>query len=697
MLAYQFSHKKIKFEWDDDETIRGFRNGEVTIPTWVIPEKIELVAEAIRTLCLGGAKSSYPGFFQAARNIFKHVETSKVEFPPPQHGWDNFLLSHYESHLNLKNLAFKTRMDQWCAIAVLYRKLQNTGYIPDNVYVPGESLSSLKTSDHLPEPLGHKREKLAAPENLQCLLPKKYLIESGLDLTDDVYLLGLKKNLEHRARVLLECCVDYWDQMLRCHARGSKLYSTITIAEIQEVLNSECYIQNGLHIAHPNSPNGPQWFFSVARYYAEHTDILKHITIKSLGQTPFFRKLIHNPDLKRKVLQMIWKMAGDDGINNHTANENLNRLLGYLSPRDCAVACAIIATENPSFTPSSLTNIRLYNKNGEYFIRGFSDTKGVTFSVSKPRARERKVSVLPALSLRIVTDTIKRTSMPRARLFDQGKSGWRKLFLISSRNQIGTAPEFSCTLGHYTGLSFYDIYEQRLQAAGISAEMVGLFRIRSTQGILEFLRKGSIQAVASLLGNSLQVVRTNYIPAWLIRRWGVRFLRVIHQKVILTATEGMPWQQAASDFETKEELQAFIRRVMLGLNKGDALSEAMRRKLSHYSADASSVIEMFVESELLIDRSPSSLAAIYAYADAVTQMPAEKTSRFDEPTQLPLWIFPTIRDLVLKTVELDFDLATNAEIAIADRVSGESLSEIRKSHTKALIIAQKIRPLVQLL
>jgi hypothetical protein len=696
MLTYQISTEGITFQWDDDEAIREVRTGSVKIPEWVMPEKIVPIAEAIQTLCLGGAESSYKGFFNAGRNIFKHVVKGQIPFPPENDRWDNFLLTHYATHLARTELAFKTRMDQWCSIAVLYRKLQSSGLIPTDVYVPGEPLSSSKTSDHLTEPLGHKRENVVAPESLQYLLPKKYLIESGLDLLDDVYLLDLKKTLERRAGVLLECSLDYWDRMLRCHNLGTKLYSNITVDEIETVLDSNCFFRNGMHIAHPESPSGPQWFFSVARYYAECTDTLKTITIKSLGETPFFRKLIHNPALKTKVRQMIWRLVGDEGVNNPTANENLNRLLGYLSPRDCAVACAIIATENPCFNPSSLTNVRLYSQNGTYYLRGFSDTKRITLSVSKPRAQERKVSILPPLSIRIVTDVIRCTSMPRARLLDKRKSGWRKLFLVSSRAQIGSSPEFSCTLGQYTGLSFYDIYEQELEAVGISVDMVSLFRIRCTQGILEFLRKGSIQAVADLLGNSLQVVRKNYIPKWLIKRWGARFLRTIHQKFIITATEGMPWQLAASDFETKEELQAFIRRVLLGLNKGDALSETMRSKLSHYSPDANSIIEMFLESELLLDRSPSSLAAIYAYADEAAHMPADQAMSVDLATQLPIWIFPAIRDLLVKTVELDFDLASNAEIAVADRIAGESLSEIRKSHAQALRMAPNLRPLIKL-
>ena len=696
MLSYQVSDTKLIFRWDDDETISGSRHSTIWIPTWIDGSAIVHVAEAIRALCLTGARTSYSGHFRAGKYIFNHLINFSLKFPKIKDDWGDFILTHYGTHLSNESHKPKTRFDHWSAVAFLYKKLQRDGFIPESAYIPNESTKSCSQPEDTQEPLGYESVSTVVPESLQFLLPKKYLIEDGLSLEDDAYLLQLRNTLELRATAIVKCSVDYWDRMLRCHARGRQLYNSISVEEIERILETGRFKKDGMHLAHPDSPTGMNWFLAVARYYAEQIDGPTSLTFKELGKLPFFKSVIRNTTTKPKIRERLWDIAGDDCVENNTVNETFNRLLGYLSPRDCAVACAIIGSENPSFNPSSLTNIRLYNKNGQFYLRGNSDTKRITMSVSKPRAISRKVSVLPPLSARVVMDVIRCTSMARQRLVYKGKSGWRKLFLISSRQQIGSNPAFAKTLTTNPGLSLHDMYKDEFEAVGVTPEMVNLYRIRCTQGILEFLRKGSLQAVADLLGNSLQVVRQKYIPDWMVNRWATRFLRALHQKFILVATEGEPWQLAASDFTTRDELQAFVRRILLGLKKGDALSEAIRSKLGHYSPDSQSVIEMFVERELLFNRSPTSLAAIYAYADAVERLPTEKTLLIDTGTQLPLWIFPTIKNLILQTVELDFDSACDAEMAIADKLSGDSLSELRKSHNQAVRMKSNYRLLVSI-
>lgn len=424
------------------------------------------------------------------------------------------------------------------------------------------------------------------------------------------------------------------------------------------------------------------------------TDELSTLNFKELKKLPFFRRVIKNTKTRPLITAQLWKVAGSDCVENSIVNETFNRLLGNLSPRDCAVACVIIISENPTFNPSALVNVRLYTQHGKCFLRGNSDTKRITLSVSKPRAIDRKVSNLPLLSAKVVNDVIRCTTIARKRLLDQKRSGWRKLFLISTRNQIGSNTDFNKSLAIYPGLSLYDIYKSKFEEVGISQSMMNLYRLRCTQGILEFLRTGSLQSVATLLGNSVQVVQAKYIPKWMVHRWNTRLLRVIDQKIILVATEGSPWQLEASDFETREELQNFIRKILVGLKNGDALSEAIRTRLGHYSADPNSLIQMFVESELLFKLCPQSLAAIYAYADVVEKMPANETLKLDSVTGLPLWAYVVLKKLFTQTINLNFDTATNAEIAIADRIGGDSLSAVKNIHNAALKLVSNLRPLV---
>lgn len=696
MLSYQVYDDRITFKWDDDETIIGYRVANILTPSWVDKSAVERVAEGMRLQSITAAQTSYTGYFRAGRYVFKHITKLCLKFPPVNDEWNNFILTHYSTHLTDKTYKPKTRFDHWSAVAILYKALRRSGFIPENTFIPDGSAKNVSQPEDMAQPHGYGTVSTPIPEAPQFLLPKKYLVEEGFSHDDDIYLLNLKNTLESKARAIVECAVDYWERMLRCHARGDELCKDITAKKIEAVLESGRFYKEGIHLAHPDSPTGINWFLAATRYYAEQTDELKSLTFDELEKLPFFRPVINNTRSKPKLRARLWEAAGEDCIKNNTVNETFNRLLGYLSPRDCAVASAIIASENPCFNPSSLTNIRLYRQDGKFYLRGNSDTKRITISVSKPRAQSRKVSVLPPLSTRIVMDVIRCTSMPRRRLLLEDKSGWRKLFLISSRKQIGSSPSFAKSLTTNFGLSLHDLYKDKLEAVGITPNMMNLHTIRCTQGILEFLRTGSLQAVADLLSNSLKVVRDNYIPPWMVHRWATRFFRVIHQTIILVATEGEPWQLAASDFTSREELQTFVRRILLGIQNGGPLNEAIRAKLGHYSPDANSLIEMFVERELLFDRSASSLAAVYAYADAVDKLQLEDRLLSDDGTNLPLWIFPTIRDLVEKTITLDFDSASNAEMAIADRVSGDSMSELRKSHARATILKKDYRLLVSI-
>lgn len=696
MLSYQVSDGKITFRWDDDETISGCRTHELHIPPWAEDSAVKDIAEALKLLCITGAETSYRRQFGSGRCIFDHVAKLRLKFPPADDGWNNFIVTHYATHLTDITNKPKTRFAQWSNIAILYKSLRRAGFIPTNTFIPDASAKGVSQPETMAQPHGYGTVHTPIPKSTKLMLPKKYLVEEGLSLEDDVYLLNLKNTLEMRAGAIVEYSVDYWDRMLRCHARGDELCKDISADQIETMLDNKCFYKDGKHLAHPDSPSGLNWFLAVTRYYAEQTNELKSITFSELEKLPFFRPVIFNCLSKPKLIARIWEAAGDDGIANHTISETFNRLLGYLSPRDCAVASAIMISENPNFNPSSLTNIRLYRQDGKFYLRGNGDYKRITISVIKPRAGLRKLSVLPPLSTKIVMDVIRCTSMPRRRLMSEGKSGWRKLFLMSSSNQIGSNPAFAKTLPTNAGLSLHDIYKEKFETVGVTPGMLNLNKIRCTQGILEFLRSGSLQAVADLLGNSLQVVTKHYIPPWMIHRWAVRFFRVLHQKFMLVATEGEPWQLAVSDFTSQEELQVFIRRVLLGLKYGDPLSQLIREKLGRYSPDQSSIVEMFVEHELLFDRSSNSLAAIYAYAEAVDALEPKDRLLPDEGTNVPLWVFPTIRDLVAKTISLDFDSASNAEMAIADRVSGDSMRELRKSHAHATILMKDLRPLVSI-
>lgn len=694
MLKYEITDGSLIFTWTDDETLKGYRYRKMSLhscgETWII----NAIAQIILSICNQLSKESLTHYFYAGRQIFEEFKNQSKNLPPSRDDWGNFILCHYEKHLNLTHSTLKTRINRWALIATIYKRLQRSGVIPEDVYIPQEQPSAGLLDENLTLPLGQERKNITPPTDLNDFLSKRYLVESGLNLAEDQYLLDLKRTLELRASTVLSCGIDYWERMIKCHEMGQSLISEISSQELEKVLDCGDYFTAGRHLCAPDSPKGINWFLAIARHYLKHTEELQTLNLSDIALIPAFKDIISDYKYRESLSKQIRTLATDCRTKPLEFWEALGRLLGLLSPRDCAVACAIIATENPRFNPHSLVNVKLYSQSDNFYLRGNSDTKRITLSVSKPRARSRKESVLPHVSAKIVSYVIKCTEIPRARLLQDRKSGWRKLFLTSTSKGTARFSNFIGKLNSSKGVTPHQIYRDKFEAAGITRGVLTLFRIRCTQGILEFLRNGSIQRVADLLGNTCQVVEICYIPKWLKYRWGTRLLRILQQKFILVATEGEPWQVAASDFTTKEQMQDFIRQILLGLKKGDPLSEAIRTKLGHYAPEANSIVEMFVERELLLSRSPIGLAAIYAYADAVELMPKSQHLLIDAHTQLPLWIYPTLKKLIIQTTEIDYEKATNAETSITDRISSDSLSEMKKVHRQALQLSPKFRALI---
>lgn len=188
-------------------------------------------------------------------------------------------------------------------------------------------VAAKKSASVLSDDLAVNAEQVAVPARLEDVLPKKFLIEKGLHLDDDVYLLQLKNEMELAASTVVECCKGYWEVMLDCHSVGERLINSVSVAEIERVLSSGEYYIGGVHLADPRQESGMSWFLAVAKYYIEHDDSFKTVTFSYLKEFPFFEDVIGNGYLYRKLTDKIWEVAGDLAVSQFTASETLGRLL----------------------------------------------------------------------------------------------------------------------------------------------------------------------------------------------------------------------------------------------------------------------------------------------------------------------------------------------------------------------------------
>ena len=698
MIDFELDEHIIRFVWGDEATIAGWRRSEVNIPLCMQNSAVEAIAKAVRSLCRNGAVSSYAARFSALRSICRYIEDSDIQkFPPSDDQWESHFYSHFEAVISNESLEWSCRKETWGRIRAVYVRLKYDGIVPSSAFIPECTLksSAFLFSDQA-APLGHRNESVAVPAGLEDVVSKKFLIEKGLHLDDDVYLLQLKTDMELAASTVVQCCKKYWEVMLECHSVGERLINSIAVADIERVLSRGEFYLGGVHLADPRQVSGISWFLAVAKYYLEHDVTFKTMTFSHLGKFPFFEDILGNGYLYPKLTDKIWEVAGDFAVKQFTASETLARLLSLLSPRDCCAAASILISENPVFNASSITGAMLYTQNGKFYLRADTDTRRVIFSVGKPRAGVRKVSSLPTLSTKILTDVIRCTSILRKILQLRKNGSWRKLFLMSTRGYIGARRDFGKSMATNYGTTLYDVYEEPLTSVGVSREMFSLYKIRCTQGILEFLRKGTVQAVASKLGNSVQTAGKSYIPKFLFRRWGNRRLRILHQKLILTSTSESPWMRESSDFATDEEMTYFIKKMLRDTKNGDAFSEVVRHKFKHYADDQSSILEALVECELLVVACPKSIGVICAISECADEFPVYLAAKIEHETGLRLNDFRALSDLLSDTANIDLLAASSAEQVIVDKISGDSIRQYKSIYNQGLGESIKFKQLIEL-
>jgi hypothetical protein len=360
-------------------------------------------------------------------------------------------------------------------------------------------------------------------------------------------------------------------------------------------------------------------------------------------------------------------------------------------------------SENPKFTAEAIANSRLYTQGGKPYVRTEADLKRIIFSVDKPRAGTRKVSGLPPLSAKIVMDVMACTKELRTRLIASGHPGWRKMFIISTRNKIGTSGEIPQSLHTKSGNSLFKVLIDELSAGGIHKDGFTLKKIRATKGIIRFLETGNLRAVADLLGNSVAVVKSNYIPDFLRLKWATRGLRMMQQKLIIVATDGTPWEVEATDFLSPETREIFIQKMLRDAVNGDAFSEIIRKKFKGHLRSGDELIKAVEDRELLIILSPKGLAALYAHeANINNEDTAERnreqynTHPSSPPTSLgddsskypdiPVQAISDLAQLIRASATMPKADLQLAEKIIIDKLSGDLQSQLAATHIEAMVL-----------
>ncbi|WP_223616260.1 hypothetical protein [Pseudomonas sp. BF-B-30] len=679
------------FESPDRDKIDGWRYTSARIPPGVPQRFLKAIIEAVEKLGGRLACESVPKLAAAMSEILAFLTRNDV-FVDSSLSWDDILYLHLFEKLRDKKIKHRTRVMQWQTIEKIYIELARFNAIPFDAIVPSGTVRSGCAEDAL-APIGHKRKDVDVPITMADLLPKHALIAQGLELDDDEFIEKLINRLQNGVDVQIELLTDYWNKVISCWQIGKSLLSKVSTSALEDRLANKDFHKDGQHIAHPAAPDGMAWFLRGVQHYALTTYELDKLNFNQLCKLPFFKDLFEIEGIENSILQQLNDVSGVSAPPACRANrqptELISRLLGLLSKRDCAAACCILTLENPSFNADSIANADLYTQNGKLYIKAQTIHQRLIFSISKPRARTRKVSVLSPLSARIIMNVVQATSDIRERQKFFHKRNWRKLFLISTRKQIGSISRPSSIISTGNGITLHSLFEARLKQVEIDQFSFNLSTMRSTQAILCFLKHGSIKMVADLLNNSVQVVKKHYIPLWMMIYWGNRILRTIQQKIIVVSTEGSAWQLEASDFLDAASLRKFITKILRDLKNGDAFSEMIRERLGKYSSEP--LDQPYRETELLILTGVKELAFLYAYSDVVQASNIKPVTSDD--SELSDEQIRSVVELFRQCDRILDDELTDADYAVLAKVSGDSLMQFQRIHVAATNSAETLKPI----
>ncbi|WP_426111978.1 hypothetical protein [Pseudomonas sp. DSP3-2-2] len=695
-ITYKFSDQgTVVFTTQNPRTKKGRIEVTITIPDNVEWAELEPICDGMVARCQGLALLTGQSYIICLKYIFFFISEENKSIPGDgSTEWKRFIVDNFIHHFSdshhqdveeesiVKTKSkYETRRANWRLIAGLYKKLKQLKIIPSNVIIPRATPKRPK--------LGNATVPLGYQQTLSALIepdepwPKSYLIDRTIGLSNEEFFDAIRTKLIQATNSTIEGCVEYWEKMKAVHQLGKCLIAAITEEQIEAVIASGVYYKNGKHLADPDSAQGFSWFLATINYYFRNTDQLKAVNYTDMMNIPFLRPIVNNHNIQIRINQEIKKLTAESSNIQLNTNEALNRLLGFFSARDCAAACMVLIKENPRFTSMSLQQADLLMPNGVPYIFSNADNSKTFFGISKPRASARKISLLPALSESIFNDVLACTECLRSKLLKAGNINYRKLFLTSTDQGIGNPTSIARNVsGAGVGRSLFEELGRFVKEGQILRSSFTLPAMRATQGILEFLHTGSLHAVSDKLGNTIDVVRSSYVPRWLLERWVVRLIRVFQQKLIIVSAHSDPWLFAATDFLTEGQLLKFIIKTVTESTGQDAFSRMIRDKLGPKVLGHTEVFEPLAVRNMTLKLTPTSLALIYAYADGVNSM--DQNLRYVKDIESGLSADSiNLLACIMKTAASD-NCEEHINWSIRNNLQGDSVAELRDCHKLAL-------------
>lgn len=241
------------------------------------------------------------------------------------------------------------------------------------------------------------------------------------------------------------------------------------------------------------------------------------------------------------------------------------RELGIPTPIVVFAHCTLLVRAHPQITSSFLELLELFDKNGQmtgfykgdagWYLKGYKRRKGANKA-------EQKI-LLTAETAEIVRRYVELSQPLRTAMRNSNNDKWRRLFL--TMNSLGSSP-YAHSIRDFSNLRSV-IVDDLMQTANLhrsrATNLVKRFtltRLRSSCGVLIYLKTQSVQKMADELGHEKYKpnLLDRYLPRVLQQHFVERWIRLFQTGIVCESLKDSPLLFKASSFNTMAELNHFL-------------------------------------------------------------------------------------------------------------------------------------------
>ncbi|AMP02051.1 MULTISPECIES: hypothetical protein [Collimonas] len=585
------------------------------------------------------------------------------ELPRDEEGWQGLIFSAFslwferDTSAKLEN----TARDWNSAHLKIFELLRDaTDLIPIGVLIPR---ASKNLAYDIPT---HGSDLIGSQPLVQTGRADQTIVTLDLERSDTEYLDEIRQRLTRLTSVLERCCLEWWEQIEKHFRYGQALIAKANWEAIDDRIS-----RGDIYDVAPNvrNPRG-----------GSHKHFLKGDTEESFGDLLLVLTKKHGRHFIREMCDRNRHLPSHKSITiPHCApevttplthrSERINWMLGNLSPTDYMMAAVLLTIYQPKFTPHALAAAKLADKNNRPYLE--SGDLGFSLRIDKKRVHTIKDGHLNQKCLDILNLILEMTTSSRAALRDKASPYANSFFLVGAGDDVRQPLNDARFLSKRSGPSglpdrwIGDLFPILVEE-GVTAGMLTLRKIRTTQGVLEWFDTRSIEKMARKLGNSTSVSITHYLPRSLVEAWYTRQIRQFQNIWLATSAAGESYLLHVTDFSTLPALHRFLLRITdLCPDGSSPLANELHKRLV-IKNDAGEAQR--IGDSLAIAASKESFLSLYLYKEAALSSTSSHSS--------------------LSAVDQSAGMSPNDIIMLSDLVKARAEEDknpkIRKAHFDAL-------------